>query len=577
VVGKLLDSQFSKRVVMLNAVLELAGERCPGAYRALAGAYRLIANVHSQDRAAVHAVLTHPSVGTWAVRCLRRLQGVSESPVPLTTDLGQLAAIAAAAAIRAGHAFTIEVPMRDGGIMLPTLGLATLDTRASVAVTVSSSDGCTRIEAGNQSVAVPSDPAQDADGWQGLRRLRSRSGDAAICIDLDDVDPARAGEIGELSARCGKADLAAWQSALDDAWTILSTQYPRRAGALAAGLRAIVPLRSPADGNGSSATARNAFGGIEMTLPTGGLRLADTLIHEFHHSALYAVMDLIPLHSAGPEPGYYSPWRDDPRPIEGLLHGAYAYLGVVDFWRGQRSVLTSGDLLYADFEFARWRRQVADAVQVLLDSGTLTKEGVRFAEGMAITAARWLELPVDARALQLADRATADHYIRWRLRNRRPDPVAVTAITKAWLSGQPCPMNPGRVPATVVPQQRKLALGERVRLLGLRLADPDGLSKRAVSADDLAYVRDDFVSALDQYRAAIVTEPQNIEKWTGLALTLMASNAGTGLAAAPEVAFAVYLDADAQGTAPDVRVLDRWLARTSPGAGIAWAVRADSG
>jgi hypothetical protein len=33
---------------------------------------------------------------------------------------------------------------------------------------------------------------------------------------------------------------------------------------------------------------------------------------------------------------YYVPWRDDPRPISGLLQGAYAYLGVTGFWRTRR-------------------------------------------------------------------------------------------------------------------------------------------------------------------------------------------------------------------------------------------------
>ena len=111
---------------------------------------------------------------------------------------------------------------------------------------------------------------------------------------------------------------------------------------------------------------------------------------------------LVPLHSAGPQAEHYSPWRDDPRPIDGVLHGAYAYLGVVDFWRGQRGTLTGRDLRYADFEFARWRREVAQAAEVLLDSGTLTTPGMAFVQGMATAATRWLGLPVDEEAQRLA-------------------------------------------------------------------------------------------------------------------------------------------------------------------------------
>jgi HEXXH motif-containing protein len=144
VIGKLLDGQFSKRIVMLSAIFELAAERCPDAYPALDAACRLMAEGQAEDRAAVRMILTHPTAGTWAIRCLRRLQGAIESPVPLDADLRYLAVIAAAAAIRAGHNFTIEVPVREGAVMLPTLGLATLGPDADgSAATVSSRPGRT--------------------------------------------------------------------------------------------------------------------------------------------------------------------------------------------------------------------------------------------------------------------------------------------------------------------------------------------------------------------------------------------------------------------------------------------------
>jgi hypothetical protein len=35
-------------------------------------------------------------------------------------------------------------------------------------------------------------------------------------------------------------------------------------------------------------------------------------------------------------PAPYAPWRSGPRPLNGLLQGAYAFLGVSGFWRQQR-------------------------------------------------------------------------------------------------------------------------------------------------------------------------------------------------------------------------------------------------
>jgi HEXXH motif-containing protein len=336
VIDKLLAAQFSKRIV------------------------GVLAQAQAADRAAVRTVLTHPSVGTWAARCLHRLQAADDSPVPLEAEIGQFAAIAAAAAIAADHACTLTVPLRDGTMLLPTLGLATFTScPGNAAATISFDHDKVRIIAGDHTVTMPADPADDADGWLGLRRLRSHAAGTEIAVEFDDIDPSRNGHGHMRALRGDQAAVGAWQAKLDEAWRILATQYPRRATALAAELRVIVPLQQQARRTGASVTARDGFGRIVMTPPKAAAQLADTLIHEFHHSVLYALMDMVTLHTAEPVAEHYSPWREDPRPFQGLLHGAYAFMGVADFWRGQRGVLSGPELRCADFEFARWRCQVA--------------------------------------------------------------------------------------------------------------------------------------------------------------------------------------------------------------------------
>jgi HEXXH motif-containing protein len=569
VIDKLLTAQFSKRIVMLRAILELAASRCRSAYPALDEAFGVLAQAQATDRAAVRAVLTHPSVGTWAARCLHRLQAADDSPVPLEAEIGQFAAVAAAAAIAADQAFELTVPLRDGAVMLTGLGLATFTScPANAAATISFDHGKVRIIAGDHTVTMPADPADDADGWLGLRRLRSHAADASITFEFDDIDPSRNAHGNALAPRGDQAAIGAWQATLDQAWEILATQYPRRAAALAAGFQVIIPLQEKARTTGASVTARDGFGAIVMTPPKAGAQLADTLIHEFHHSVLYAVMDMVTLHTAGPAAEHYSPWRDDPRPIQGLLHGAYAYLGVVDFWRGQRNALGGPELRYADFEFARWRGQVAWAARVLLDSGLLTEPGETFVKGMAATAARWLDLPVDELAQRLADRTAADHHVSWRVRNRRPDPAAVSAIADAWLAGQPCPVDPDTVPVTVAPAPRRLALGDRVRLCGLRLKDSGAVSAAKASAGDIAYVLDDFAAARAEFQAAIASDPAGVESWSGLALTLTALGGERGITRSPEVARAVCLSIAHQSASPDIAALGRWLAQAPVGAPV---------
>ncbi len=68
--------------------------------------------------------------------------------------------------------------------------------------------------------------------------------------------------------------------------------------------------------------------------------LADTLIHEFHHNRLFLLEGEAPLLEAsqyrelgdGEAETFYSPWRDDLRPLRGLLHAIYVYLPVCRFW-----------------------------------------------------------------------------------------------------------------------------------------------------------------------------------------------------------------------------------------------------
>lgn len=65
------------------------------------------------------------------------------------------------------------------------------------------------------------------------------------------------------------------------------------------------------------------------------IELADHVIHEYYHGRLFALEGMGPLLEEGTaEPErYYSPWRDELRSMRGLLHGAYVFAPVHDYWR----------------------------------------------------------------------------------------------------------------------------------------------------------------------------------------------------------------------------------------------------
>ncbi|MFC6481384.1 HEXXH motif-containing putative peptide modification protein [Streptomyces goshikiensis] len=68
-------------------------------------------------------------------------------------------------------------------------------------------------------------------------------------------------------------------------------------------------------------------------------------------------------------PRFWAPWRSDPRPLEGLLHGAYAHLALAGYW--QRAALYGARGAWA--QHARIRAQVAAALPVIRACPELTR------------------------------------------------------------------------------------------------------------------------------------------------------------------------------------------------------------
>lgn len=61
--------------------------------------------------------------------------------------------------------------------------------------------------------------------------------------------------------------------------------------------------------------------------------LAEAIIHEFYHGVLNSIITTDPVfEDSDSSEILYSPWRDDPRPVRGLLHAIYVFSGVSKFY-----------------------------------------------------------------------------------------------------------------------------------------------------------------------------------------------------------------------------------------------------
>lgn len=93
-----------------------------------------------------------------------------------------------------------------------------------------------------------------------------------------------------------------------------------------------VPLFTPNSQTHTSFTNNHLSGVLFLSPATDYFRLGEAIVHEFHHAELNLLMVTEVLFQASGEK-YYSPWRNDPRPLGGLLHGVYVFSELIDFYQ----------------------------------------------------------------------------------------------------------------------------------------------------------------------------------------------------------------------------------------------------
>ncbi|MEV6984425.1 FxsB family cyclophane-forming radical SAM/SPASM peptide maturase [Sphaerisporangium sp. NPDC051017] len=358
-------------------------------------AWRLLTEIDRDAPAALDTVLGHPYVRAWAVKCLRG-----------TADDGHLSSIAATAALHAGVEASVRLPVRDGALHLPGLGL--LRVGAVSGATVETREGGFRVHADGLDHDVRLDEPGGPREWSPVRRLSVNG----LTVALEDVDLYRDCHQWPATQRLSDQEVERWSRLFSDAWALITRDHSPYAAGLAAGLRAVMPLTPAADGSEVSSTARDAFGAVAVALPADAVTLALLLIHEFQHVKLGALLDMMDLYDQNDTTLYYAPWRDDPRPLEGLLQGTYAHIAVTDFWRVRRLADDGPAAERASVQFARWRAQTAEAVETLAGSGALTGAGQRFVAAMGNSIRPWLAEPIPASAEEEARLAAARHRSR---------------------------------------------------------------------------------------------------------------------------------------------------------------------
>ena len=373
-------------------------------------AWQEIVRLEAESPAALASVLAEPYTRVWAVR----LRSREADAAPTAADLARLGEITAAAALLAGDEVELSLHIVGGVVQLPGLGALALGGPERPASIRTRKDGTAVIAADGQKyeVCLEGTVADPAPQWLPRRRLDT----AGWSVALEDTDPYRDCYGGPAAARLSPGDVGLWHRRFIEAASYIEDAMPVYLPGLVAGLSTLMPMAPGPDGTDVSGTARQAYGAVGLALPADGPTLALLMIHEFQHVKLGAVLDLYDLFDPDDDRQYYAPWRDDPRPLEGLYQGTYAHIAVTDFWRVRRHRTVGAEREAAEARFARWRTHTAEAVDVLLNSGSLTPLGERFARAMGETVAPWLDEPVGHGAAIVAQRAAKAHRAAWEAR-----------------------------------------------------------------------------------------------------------------------------------------------------------------
>ncbi|CAL9586058.1 HEXXH motif domain-containing protein [Streptomyces sp. enrichment culture] len=444
-------AERARRLLLLRTLLDrLDGLATP--LTPPADAWRVVKDAARPAPGPVDRLLLAPATGGWLAHLLRRVHGTASGP-PLWVEAGHLCALAVTASLHAGTEAELCVPLLDGALALPGLGQARLPHAApgrTVGVATTRRGVLTLTGPGRHAGTVsltcrpataplrsrrtapvtvpgPNGPAgADPHTWCPLRTLTHIGEGGVTAIPLDDLDPYRDLDDPVPPARLDPDEAQEWQRLFDEAVGILAAPGGAGPGRVdPAAIRAVVPfgrtgvLPPAPPAVPLSGSSGDSYGAMVIARPGSALALAETLVHEFQHSKLAALLHLFPLLDDDREERYYAPWRADPRHLTGLLHGAYAFTGVAGFWRDRLAAGGHGE--EAGYHFALRRLQSRLVVRSLLTSGRLTAQGRALVAGLARTLDGWLREPVPGAALARARTAALLHRTEWRLRNVAPD------------------------------------------------------------------------------------------------------------------------------------------------------------
>jgi hypothetical protein len=207
-----------------------------------------------------------------------------------------------------------------------------------------------------------------------------------------------------------KKDLIKWGETLNEAQKTLQDIWPEIEKIIGFYIYDIIPMKSPEVDRNISCTS-NLFPSAIFCSYSNSIELAEVLIHEFSHNLLNDVMDNYNLidKKNSLKAKYYSPWRPDPRHLQGMLHAVYVFEKVAHFY--SRVLLRKIKKIDYKYRYSLIVTRLKISISILMDNGKFNDSG--------IAVINTLKYKIENHVLnkeynkRLSEKEIYGHFIKW--------------------------------------------------------------------------------------------------------------------------------------------------------------------
>lgn len=362
----------------------------------------------------------HPRFHCWTYRALRLLANrlAEDQQGELECHLRDFGRFALGAALLEGRKFSTLVPVNGlKKITLPGANLR-IELRDSL-------KKLAQVEAVEGRVTID----------RRLARTEPIVTESGFELAVGEAETDHLGISGYQPAAEQDINVSSWRASLFSAYQLLKRD--EKALSLVNGFaRVIVPLIGAGSDVHLSMTLRSLPGMILMSWSSYPEVIAEALVHEADHNYVYALDRRHPLWV---EPvvrqsaAYRSPWRIDPRPLNGLLVGASAFVSISEFLCVATEVATEPlcNAVSCEQRALLATLQAADALRLVTRYGKLSNSGAALVSDLVLrqqcVEAQLKRRPRYPQHLKSVLPILQNHNIAWETRHGAADHVASTS------------------------------------------------------------------------------------------------------------------------------------------------------